>query len=209
MRIVCISDTHGKHNQLKLPSGDMIIHAGDISSRGYLHEVADFLNWFSSLNFKHKIFIAGNHDFYFEKAEKETIEGIIPENITYLNDSFKKIEGLKIWGSPIQPAFYNWAFNRERGADIKQHWDLIPNELDILITHGPPLNILDLTVRDRTAVGCKDLLENIQITKPKYHIFGHIHEAYGKEQHGETTFINASVLDERYLLKNAPIVFEI
>ena len=207
MKIVVISDTHGQHRakSLKLSEGDMIIHAGDISSKGTLNSVVDFLDWFSGLSYKYKIFIAGNHDFLFEKDTPENIKKLIPENVIYLNDSKVIIEGINIWGSPIQPLFYNWAFNRKRGEEIKKHWDLIPDDTDILITHGPAFNILDKTVRNDLA-GCEDLLKKIKIVKPKYHIFGHVHEAYGEIEEFGVKFINASLMTERYKLKNKAVV---
>ena len=157
MKIVCISDTHGHHEKLKLPEGDLIIHAGDISSRGLRSEISGFLSWFDALDFKYKIFIAGNHDYYFENELQITIEDLIPSDIIYLNDSGIEIEGHQFWGSPVQPWFYNWAFNRHRGSDIRKHWNLIPQETDILITHGPAFGKLDVTVRGEH-VGCADLL---------------------------------------------------
>ncbi|KGE16217.1 metallophosphatase domain-containing protein [Sphingobacterium deserti] len=204
IKVVAISDTHGCHRLLKLPKGDIIIHAGDISQSGGQAEVLDFLDWFAKLNFKHKIFIAGNHDFLFENAHPDVILNMIPKGVTYLNDAEVEVEGFKIWGSPITPWFNNWAFNRDRGDDIKKHWDLIPLDTDILITHGPPLGILDETVYGQRT-GCEDLLERIETVKPKYHIFGHIHEDYGSFTKGEITFINASVLDNWYDLRNKPV----
>ncbi len=208
MKIVAISDTHGKHQNLILPKGDMLIHAGDVSSMGKESEILDFLKWFSDIDFQYKIFIAGNHDFYFERKNEALIRQIIPENVIYLNDSAVEIGGIKIWGSPISPWFYNWAFNRYRGEDIKRHWDKIPQNTDILITHGPVFGILDKTTRNNS-VGCEDLLKKVEEIKPKFHICGHIHEAYGRVKKGKTEFINASVLDENYVLKNKPITFEI
>ena len=161
MKIVCISDTHDKHNQLELPDGDMLIHAGDVSSQGKQIQVEAFLKWFSAQPHKHKIFIAGNHDFFFERMPEDYIQSLIPENVIYLNDSGVTIEGLKIWGSPVQPWFYDWAFNRKRGKDIRKHWDLIPTNTDILITHGPPFGILDAT-NSGEKVGCEDLLDVVQ-----------------------------------------------
>lgn len=209
MKIICISDTHGKHQKLELPEGDMIIHAGDISSRGDEYEIKSFVNWFSSLDYEHKIFIAGNHDFYFENETEKKINALLPRNITYLNDSMVEIKDLKIWGSPVQPEFFNWAFNRQRGKEISQHWDLIPDDIDILITHGPPFGILDKTIRDGISVGCEELLKTVAFKKPKYHVFGHIHEAYGTKEEKDTTYINASVLNEKYLLVNKPIVINL
>src|SRR5690606_9104680 len=109
------------------------------------------------------------------------------------------------WGSPITPYFHNWAFNRKRGAKIKAHWDLIPDDTDILITHGPPFGILDETVYSKRT-GCEELLLRVYQVQPKYHIFGHIHEDYGMLAKRETTFVNASVLDDRYELVNDAMI---
>jgi Icc-related predicted phosphoesterase len=208
LKFTAISDTHGKHQQLSLAPGEVLIHAGDISGRGNETEVIDFLNWFTQQNFEHKILIAGNHDFYFERETDEQIKKILPKNIIYLNDSGTIINNIKIWGSPITPWFYNWAFNRHRGDAIKKYWDLIPADTEILITHGPVHGILDNTNSCHRA-GCEDLLNRVNSIKPKVHIFGHIHEAYGVIEKGETKFINASVLNERYELVNEPIIFEL
>ena len=208
MKIVTISDTHGYHDQLCLPSGDMLIHAGDVSSRGSEREVLNFLNWFSDQDFKYKIFIAGNHDFFFERFGAERIKSIISEDVIYLNDSVITIDHINIWGSPVTPWFFDWAFNRHRLADIKKHWDLIPQNTDILITHGPVHGILDRTIQGKR-VGCEVLKETIDELQPKVHIFGHIHEAYGQEQTEDTLYINASVLDVRYRLVNEAVVFEV
>lgn len=207
MKFITIADTHGQHKKLQLPQGDVIIHAGDISGRGEESAVIEFLEWFTNLDFKYKIFIAGNHDFYFERKSEEEFKKIIPDNIIYLCDSGITIENIKIWGSPVTPWFYDWAFNRTRGNQIKRHWDLIPKDTDILITHGPVFGKLDKT-NDGQNVGCKDLLVKVQEINPKFHICGHIHEAYGQVTESKTNFINASVLDEHYRLKNLPITFD-
>ena len=207
MRIVAISDTHNRHQSLVLPEGDMLIHAGDVSSQGKQSQVEDFLKWFSKQDFKYKIFIAGNHDFFFERMPEDYIKSLIPKNVIYLNDSGVEIEGIKIWGSPVQPWFYDWAFNRQRGSDILKHWDLIPRDTDILITHGPAKGILDKTIHN-VETGCEDLLNTIREIRPKYFIFGHIHEAYGMVEKNATTFINASVLDVHYQLANEAVEFE-
>lgn len=208
MKIVVISDTHGLHEKLVLPKGDMLIHAGDVSGRGRLNEVVDFVQWFSRQDFTYKIFIAGNHDFYFENASEEDITELIPDNVTYLNDSCVTINGLNIWGSPIQPHFGRWAFNRHRGEPIDKHWQLIPANTDILLTHGPPHGILDKTYHPKH-VGCEMLRQRIDQIQPKYSIFGHIHEAYGQVQENNIHFINASVVNLQYQVVNAPVVFHI
>lgn len=204
MDITFISDTHGLHAKLLLKGGDMIIHAGDVSSKGSLEEIDQFLNWFKDLDNTYKIFIAGNHDFYFEQAIDFEIDRLIPNDVIYLNDSGVSIEGIHFWGSPITPWFYDWAFNRQRGLDIKQHWDLIPYQTDVLITHGPPYSKLDKTISGQ-AVGCAELKEKINLIRPQAHVFGHIHEGYGQLDECGTQYINASVLDERYNLTNNPI----
>ncbi len=219
MKILCISDTHNKHNHIPSKytdnadgSIDMIIHAGDMSGRGYKNEIMPFLDWFNDLNFKHKILIAGNHDFYFEmKGEEKRIAEMLANrpNITYLNDSGVEINEFKVWGSPVQPWFYNWAFNR-KGTDICKHWDMIPIDTDILITHGPVKGYLDLTMGG-DVTGCPYLLETIgKMTNLKLHVCGHIHEAYGRVDFPDGgIFVNASVLNHRYEMQNRPIEVEI
>jgi Icc-related predicted phosphoesterase len=208
MKIVFISDTHGQHRKLKnLPKGDIIIHGGDISKMGRDHEVEDFMHWFLRLDYAHKIFIAGNHDFYFEEYSMNFIQKKLTSNCHYLCNSGVEIEGIKIWGSPITPTFFNWAFNEDRGKPIQKYWKTIPQNSDILVTHGPPNGILDKTTSNINA-GCEDLLKTINKLKPTFHLFGHIHEAYGKETLNETTFINGSLLDENYKFVNLPHEFE-
>ncbi|HLP12573.1 MAG TPA: metallophosphatase domain-containing protein [Flavobacteriales bacterium] len=208
MKIVAISDTHGKHALLQLPLGDVLVHAGDVSGRGAQAEIMDFLHWFAGQPHQHKIFIAGNHDFYFEKYPETEIHKTLSAEIIYLNDSGITINGVNFWGSPVQPWFYDWAFNRRRGPEIKKHWDLIPPNTNVLITHGPPVGILDRTVTGQH-VGCEDLLAAIEKVKPQYNVFGHIHEAYGVLEKKGTIHINASVLNENYRLVNEPVVFEV
>lgn len=218
MKITFISDTHGKHNQITshLPGGDVIIHAGDLSSMGYKHEIQQFLKWFNGLdNYTHKIFIAGNHDWGFQ-TEPQMCQELLGfyNKVTYLEDNMELIgddytTAVKVWGSPWQPEFYNWAFNLPRaGEEIKNKWDLIPNDIDILITHGPPWGHLDTVVGNPINLGCEVLTERINIIKPKIHVFGHIHSGYGYKFNGETHFFNASVLGERYNFDNKPMSVE-
>lgn len=143
MKIVCISDTHGRHREFNLPDGDLLIHAGDFIAASELGR--DFLEWFSNHPHKHKVFIAGNHDRITEKKPDEFLNYIREHfpDIHYLCDSGCIIDGLKIWGSPITPWFLDWAWNRNRGEEIRKHWDMIPSNTDILVTHGPRHGILD------------------------------------------------------------------
>ena len=214
MKITCISDTHNQHNNIPskyLTGGDCIIHSGDVSGRGSRVEVEAFLAWYNELPYTHKILIAGNHDFFFEEAPEYEIEAVLAKypNITYLNDSGVEIEGLKIWGSPVQPWFYSWAFNR-KGTDICPHWDMIPLDTDILITHGPAKGYLDLTLHG-DVTGCPYLLEKIsEMTNLKLFVHGHIHEAYGRVDFPDGgVFLNASVLNARYVMSNLPHEIEI
>lgn len=208
MKIVAISDTHGIHQQVVLPKGDMLLHSGDVSNVGTFNGVVDFLNWFSKQDFKYKVFIAGNHDFYFEKVNPTELAEIIPDGVTYLNNSGVTIENINIWGSPITPRFGNWAFNMDRGAAIDAIWQQIPANTDILLTHGPPHGILDKTYSNLN-VGCEMLAKKVLDIQPKYSIFGHIHEAAGQVQVNNIHFINASVVNLRYQVVNLPVVFEI
>ena len=208
MKFVAISDSHCRHHNLKLPKGDVLLHAGDISYKGEKVELCDFVQWFSRQNFTYKIFIAGNHDFYFEKTNAADVTALIPEDVIYLNDSGITINGISIWGSPVTPWFFQWAFNRHRGLPINKHWNLIPQNTDILLTHGPAFGIHDTVINGKHA-GCKDLLEKIKQVKPKVHVCGHVHESYGVAIKSGTKFINASVLNESYELVNKPVVFEL
>mgnify|MGYP006291605781 CR=1 FL=1 len=205
MKLIVISDTHGQHRSLEIPDGDVLIHAGDLTRHGTLGDVREFNNFLGTLPHPHKIVIAGNHDFCFEKDRKACEE--ILTNCIYLQDQEVVIDGVKFYGSPWQPWFYDWAFNLQRGPEIRAKWELIPEDTDVLITHGPPHGIEDMTAQGEHA-GCQDLLEVIEEIKPKMHIFGHIHEGYGVTVNRETTFINASSADQLYRLLNPPIVFD-
>jgi Icc-related predicted phosphoesterase len=204
LTIHAISDTHTRHDRINLPGGDILIHAGDMTSQGELHGAIAFLNWFEEQDYSHLILIAGNHDFCFERTPQLLADECKSRGITLLNDSGVTVEGIKIWGSPVQPWFHDWAFNRHRGADIKKHWDLIPEDTELLITHGPPYGICDQVLyagreQDRH-VGCQDLLEKILKTQVKLHIFGHIHEAKGYTYKDGKVYVNASSLNARYEL---------
>ena len=207
MRVVFISDTHNKHQQLVLPDGDLLIHAGDVSGRGTKQEIESFLNWFSSQPHKYKVFIAGNHDFFIEDHPRE-FEMLLPSNVIYLQDRMIDIEGKKIYGSPWTPRFMNWAFMKEKGDEIAEVWSNVPSNVDILITHGPVNGVLD-KIYTGVSVGCDELARIVTLCKPKYFLCGHIHEAYGTFEQNGTVYMNGAVLNERYQLQNEPLIFEI
>jgi Icc-related predicted phosphoesterase len=212
-KITFISDTHNKHKHLTskgmgniLGSGDILVHAGDCTSMGQKHEINEFLKWFSNTEFEHKIFIAGNHDFGFE--QKTDIDQEFKDfGITYLFDNDITIDGIKFYGSPWQPEFHNWAFNLPRGEELAAKWEKIPDDVDILITHGPAYGILDYAPIGGH-VGCEELYRKIVEVKPKIHVCGHIHDSYGQKSMGGIEFLNASTLNDRYEYAHKPIVVE-
>ncbi len=199
MKVVCLSDTHGKHGQLlhKIPRGDVLVHTGDFQGYGRPSELIAFNQWLGELPHKHKIVIAGNHD---KTAYFESINNIktLFSNAYYLEDSSITIGGIKFYGSPWTPMFYDWYFMLNRGKAIKKKWDQIPEDTDVLLTHGPPLGKLDYSYSQDMAVGCDDLRKKVEEVKPKYHIFGHLHESNGKTRNEHTVFINASICNRRY-----------
>lgn len=203
MKIICISDTHNKHEKLILPEGDCIVHAGDFTEAGTKKETLNFLNWFSSTPYKYKILIAGNHDFYLQKKNHKLNE-IIPSNIYYLEDTGITLDNINFWGSPFTPGDSSWAFSRDRGKPISEHWNKIPEATNILITHGPPLGILD-ELDDKKMIGCKNLKDKLKELNISFHIFGHVHDDYGSVKTQKIEYINASSLDASYKVVNQPI----
>jgi hypothetical protein len=227
MRLTILSDTHTRHGLIPmsdLPGGDLLIHAGDIMNSGYnKNDIHDFCTWFNSLDqYEDKVFIAGNHDRMFENHPVES--NIIVNNynnIVYLQDDDLVLYGdgpngdypegnIRIYGSPWQPEFYNWAFNLPRnGPGLSTRWEAIPENTDILITHGPAYGTLDTVAgRMNEHLGCELLAERIEVIKPKIHICGHIHSGYGYEFKNGTHFFNASVLDEQYEYTQKPMTFD-
>lgn len=206
MRIVAISDTHTLHDRLKVPEGDVLVHGGDLTSSGDLGDVSSFDAFLRRLPHRHKVVICGNHDFCFERqpeAARRRLTGCV-----YLQDEAVEIEGVRFYGSPWQPWFYDWAFNLERGEALREKWAMIPAGTDVLITHGPPLGEGDRTFRGER-VGCQDLLHAIERVRPKIHIFGHIHEGAGVTRGENTVFANASSCDLDYEPVNPPIVLDL
>jgi Icc-related predicted phosphoesterase len=222
MKIWAISDTHGMHRRAIVPENiDCVIHSGDSTNYKDLLrnevEFRDFLDWYSKIDVRHKILIAGNHDAWATKLYlKEMVE---EADIVYLEHESHNVEGISIFGSPYTPNFRDWYFMKDRGK-LDRWWQEIPENTDILVTHGPPQGILDLS-RDRfnnlEYRGDKSLLRHVNRVKPKYHIFGHLHDFedclnYGIRKIDDITFMNvSSVEDGRFdkgLIHNG-IVFEI
>lgn len=212
MKILHISDTHGYHELLKIPNDiDIIIHSGDFSNNHNVYineqETHNFLQWYSNLNIKYKILIAGNHDALAFKWSKKFKMLCKDMNIIYLEHNSIKIENINIFGSPYVPTFGNWYFMKNR-SKLDKVWSTIPDNTDILITHGPPKGILDLSYnREHTLeyCGCSALKKHIiNRIKPKFVLFGHVHNnddiinaGIMKLSKLNTIFSNGSVVTDR------------
>ena len=217
MRIVALADTHGMHYDVKVPDGDILIHAGDFCNHGVLSEVIEFNNWLRDLPHKMKVVIAGNHDVCFDKGctGSSSVAKLLLSEALYLeNSGYCGLEDNKeyfLWGSPMTPTFNDWAFMEDRDK-IDRYWSMIPKKTDILVTHGPAYGVLDkvpLTYMSTHSVGCEGLLEKINKVKPKIHIFGHIHASYGITKIKDTVFVNCSICNEEYDIVNEPVVIDI
>ena len=207
-KVVIISDTHCIEID-EVPDCDILIHCGDLTFEGSEEQIGSALRWLSKLPGQHKILVAGNHDWLFERDAKTATEMCDELGITYLMDRLIEVCGIRIYGSPWQPEFFQWAFNLPRGEPLAEKWDKIPENTDILITHGPPIKVLDFVPKSGFHVGCEELKKVVDKIKPAVHAFGHIHEGYGVEVIDKTMFINASICDEKYKPINKPIEIEI
>jgi len=206
VRIVCLSDTHSRHGDVVVPDGDVLVHAGDFTKRGSEREVASFDAWLGTLPHRHKLVVAGNHDFLFESAPQ--VARTLLAHAAYLEDSGCEIDGLRFWGSPWQPRFFDWAFNLERGEPLRRKWERISDLVDVLITHTPPHGILD-RVWSGQEVGCEELTAAVARLRPRLHVFGHIHEAHGVRETPATRYVNACICDLAYEPAQPPIVIDL
>jgi Icc-related predicted phosphoesterase len=216
MKIVAMSDVHNRYQKIIIPTCDLLISCGDYSSMGRLHEVKNFHKWIDKQPATHIISCQGNHELQVEKNFQISKQVALEEcpRAHFLDEGPLEIEGVKIWCSAITPFFCNWAWNRFRGPYIKEHWDRIPEDIDILVTHGPPYGILDTVYNTdgtpKEHVGCQDLYSRIwYLKKIKLHFFGHIHNEYGHKELNGVKFYNASICDETYNPVNLPTVVEI
>ena len=204
-RLVCLSDTHNRHDRLAVPDGDVLLHAGDFSGRGTAPEVEAFGRFLAKLPHREKIVVAGNHDFLFQE-EPERARALLGD-VTYLQDELAVVAGLRIWGSPWQPWFHDWAFNLPRGAPLAERWALVPEGVDVLVTHGPPWGVLDATHRGER-VGCEELLLARARIRPRLHLFGHIHEAYGVHEEEGILSVNACNCDRMGRIAQPAVVID-
>lgn len=222
MKIVAISDTHEQHDQLILPDGDVLIHAGDITYRGALGALDAFATWFKKQPHKHKIVVAGNHDLCFESwngsmhgatnkqdaRRQQAIEIMEWSGAKYLQHERYEIDGVRFFGSPYTPQFFDWAFMLPRGERILEKWKQIPVDTDVLITHGPAYGFGDVNEASEH-IGCEMLRRRIEEVRPKHHIFGHCHEGRGTYEYEGTKYHNVSSCNRLYLPVHAPVVIEV
>lgn len=222
MKIVAISDSHNRYEQLTIPECDLLISCGDYSMNGHLWEVIRFHKWLNKQPAKHIISVQGNHEQGVEKdfsLSKNTALEECPR-VHFIDEGYVEIEGIKIWCSAITPFFCNWAWNRRRGEEIKSHWDKIPLDIDILVTHGPPYMIGDMIRHEHfdengvsswieQFVGCVDLSNKIkELTNLRLHFFGHVHPGYGHTHKNGVDYYNCSVVNHKYQIWHPPTVVE-
>lgn len=211
MRLALISDTHLLHDQITVPDGDVLIHAGDALRRGSRKEFREFISWFAGQPHARKLYVPGNHGACVEKYPdlcRQIAEGA---GVDLLVDAGLTIDGWRFWGSPWTPRFGHWSFMRDRGSDIRGAWDQIPPDCGVLITHGPAYGHGDLAPGARNA-GCIDLLGAIRLVKPRLHVCGHIHEGHGVTRSDValgTVFVNAAICTGSYEPTQVPIVVDL
>lgn len=226
LRIVCLADTHTQHRGLIMPPGDLLLVAGDFTGRGLAREIEDFDSWLSLQDYALKIVIAGNHDQLFEYKPRQA-RSLLP-HAKYLEDSeitlrpsmFNRPESetwrVRVYGSPWQPRFFDWAFNLERNSSqLRGKWRKIPgrdpqtNEgIDVLVTHTPPYEIMDTDPRGGRS-GCELLRAELERIRPRLHVFGHLHGTHGVVEKNGAIYVNASICDDRYDVHREPIVVDL
>ena len=209
MKICFMSDLHGKYKQIDQDKikGHILIVCGDSFAQGISEkELIDFNIWLGKTKPRHRILIWGNHDTIAERHPAYAKSLIT--NAIVLCDEGVEIDGVKIWGTPYSPQFGRWSFMRDdRDNDLGRHFGLIPDNIDILVTHSPPFGILDENVYGDKC-GSIMLLNKIIKNPPKINAFGHIHEAHGQYSNNNTQFINCSLLNEHYLLVRYPVIID-
>lgn len=223
MKITCISDLHGELPTL--PGGDLLIICGDITAQDKVKQWYDFYEWLKVQNYEKKILVGGNHDVFLESCiptslqeqlSKECGEDVTDKSHVYLRDSGTVYRGWNIWGTPWTKKFEGMnhectAFTKRSEIDLSEKFALIPDDTDILITHGPPFGILDKS-HNEFRCGSHALSNRIEELKNlKIHCFGHIHEAYGKQISDDLKVlnINCSIMDWRYNPTNKPVEIEL
>lgn len=224
MKIVFISDTHTRHD-FAIPEGDLLVHCGDLTFTGAAVDLVREAKWLQGIKighgFQEVVIIAGNHDWLAEQNPGLTKSIFTEHSCLYLHHEPAEIEGIKFFGSGYTPFFMNWALNVRRGPDLARLWSQIPDDTQILVTHGPPWGIGDRTLGYENVlpygieyepprhVGCHDLLRRIeQLNDLKIHACGHIHSGYGVHKTDKVTYLNCSTVNENYKAVNSPLVID-
>ncbi len=202
MRIVAVADTHLFHGDLDVPDGDVFVHAGDLCRGGDLDELREAAAWLAGLPHRHKVVIAGNHDWAF--VREPAAARVAVSGLTYLQDAEVAIDGLRFYGSPWQPAFHDWAFNLPRGPALAAVWAHIPTGIDVLVTHSPPDGFGDRSSIGGRA-GCADLRARLRVVWPRLHVFGHIHQDGGAWRDDGIVLANVTTSE----CERAPTVIDI
>ena len=205
LRVVCISDTHELHRELDVPDGDLLIHAGDFTMFSKsAAAIRDFNTWLGELPHAHKVICPGNHEFFLESDRSNRS---LISNATVLINEGIEVMGLKIWGSPTT-SLYGGAFGLSSEVDRRDLYRQIPEGTHILITHGPPLGILDCVPGSPRGAGCEELLHTVKRLQPLLHVYGHVHGAYGLSSDGDTLSVNAALLGRNGNLEERPVTLQ-
>jgi len=191
VRLALLSDTHELHREVDVPDADILIHCGDFTmfSRS-IGAVADFNQWLGELPHPHKIVVPGNHELFLEADPKQ--RSLLTNAIVLINE-VTEVEGLRIMGSPVTP-LYGGAFGMSSALDRRRLYAGIREDVDILVTHGPPYGILDRAPDVNVHSGCHELHQAVCRIRPKLHVFGHVHGTPGIVRTYSTTFANVAVL---------------
>ena len=196
IKILHITDTHNNYEQLGYNiDPHVVVHTGDAQCHTSI-EFYKFVRWYEkNYPMSQKIYVAGNHDTFIEKNESLCKEVFKDSDIIYLNKNSVTLFGLKFYGEPISPRFGTWSFMADR-SKMNKHWEYIPKDVDVLLTHTPPKGILDLTEnydRSLEMCGCSALQKRIfknNYPNLKLHAFGHIHNGHGIINTGLRTINN-------------------
>lgn len=189
MRIVAMADTHLYHGELQVPDGDVLIHAGDMGRSGSLEELEAARDFLRGLPHRHKVIVAGNHDWAFMRSP--TVARALFSGMSYLQDEAVTLDGVQFYGSPWQPEYGGWAFNLPRSCALAEKWAMIPESTDVLVTHSPPAGIGDRSPYPGRH-GCHDLRARVDVVRPQLHVFGHVHQDGGRWIRDGVCYVNAT-----------------
>lgn len=211
MKVVVISDTHLRHTSVNIPTCDLLVHAGDFSNRGNWNDINEFIYWMKAQPTKHRLLVPGNHDLVCENEFLAVRDHFKQSGILFERENLVFVDNLMVFCYSDTPEIYSgspWAFTYPRESEhFRRSWENAP-VCDLLVTHGPPLGVLD-EVDNGLRVGEKHMMDYVLRSRPKAHVFGHIHESFGYSFKFGVNFYNASICDLSYKVVNPPTVFEL